>query len=283
MRFSASRLTTWMHCPLQAKFKYIDRLPEQQNAKASFGTCIHHALEQYNHTADLELAKATFRDVWEHPEKLGVAPDYWPKFTTYSSLLSRGLQILDEYHEKQKWDSRDVLATEHRFLVPMGEHEITGVVDLLEIRKSGRGKDLLRIVDYKSSSRKPTLAELALNVQFSMYDYASREPEFWVGNGPDFPGIPNGEWMYETLADLPRRNIWYHLWGNAEIDAGSREPEDFMRMYRAFQQIERAIDNEVFVPDISGASCTVCAYAGDPCPVVIPDRQAVLEEEAAWL
>lgn len=285
MRFSATRIQTWMDCSLQAKYKYIDRLESPQNAKASFGTCIHHALEIYNQTGDNELAKATFTDVWHHPEKLGVAPDVWPRYTTYSGLRDRGLQILDSHHEKLSWDDRQVLGTEHRFLVPIGDHELTGAIDLLDIRRSGRGKNVLRVTDYKTSTKKPTQAELALNIQMTTYVYATYQPEFWLGNGPEFPPIAHGAELWEELADMPRRAIWYALWTNTEIDAGARDDEDFLRMYRALDEIEKAIEREVFVPDISGSTCTFCAFVADPCPftVIPPRREEIAEEEDAWL
>lgn len=277
-----SRLKTWMQCPLQAHFKYDQKLPSRVNAKASFGRIIHHCLEILNLTNDLDQALEAFKDLWHNPEKLDATPDYWPKYTTYSSLRARGIEILQEHHEKHKWDSRQVLATEHRFLVPIGDHELTGVVDCLDLMRSGKGKDLLRIVDYKTSSRKPSMAELALDVQGTVYDYASRQPEFWLGNTEDFPAMTNGEWLWETLRDVPRRFIWYHLWGNAAIDGGSRDAEDFERLYRLMDQIARAVELEVFVPNISGESCGICDYVKE-CGLAIPTANELFEEEDAWI
>jgi hypothetical protein len=283
-RYSASRLKTWMDCSLQAHFHYDEKLPGQPNAKAVFGTCIHQALELYNNTANLEAALALFKDLWHNPEKVGSPVDtlVWPKMTTYGGLRDRGIAILKDVDARLHWDSRDVIAAEHRFLVPFGDFELTGVVDLLETRRSGKGKNLLRIVDYKTSSRQPNTAELALDVQFTIYLFASTQREFWVGNGPDFPGLPNGEWLYETLSDMPRRAIWYALWTQKEIDAGPRDDADFMRLYRVVQQIDRATQLEVWVPHI-GEACQLCAYANGPCPVEIPTRDQLAAQDDAWL
>lgn len=282
IRFRQSLLKQWMACSLQAKFSSIDKLPRRQNAKASFGTIIHACLERYQHTGDVEAAVEMFLDNWHNPEKLGVTPEYWPRFTSFGSLRQRGIEILRSYHDSMRWDEREVIATEHRFLVPFGRHELEGTADLLEVRRSGKGKTLLRVCDFKTNTRKPSFAELALDIQFTVYVYASMQREFWVGNGPDFPGLPNGEWLFETLKELPRRGIWIHLWDNAaEIDAGGRDQTDFERLYRLCEEIERAIDAQVFVPSI-GSACGICDFADGPCPVAVP-AAPLSANENAWI
>lgn len=166
MILSASTLRLWQECSLKAKFTKIDNLPTIMNAKASFGTCIHHALELYNQTGNIDLAIAIFRDTWHNPEKLGVTPVKWPKFTSFEGLLQRGVECLQNYHDNLRWDGREVVFTEHPFLVPFGRHWLRGVVDLGEVRVSGKGKPLFRIVDYKTNSQAPTRAALNLDIQF---------------------------------------------------------------------------------------------------------------------
>lgn len=281
MRFSASRCKKWMACPLQAHFHYDLNLPTKQNAKATFGTCIHHALELYNKTGSLDAAIEDFKTYWHSPEKLGVAPDTWPKMTSYAGLRERGIEILKTFHDNCKWDGREVIATEHPFLVPFGRHELTGYVDLLEIRTSGRGKNLLRIVDYKTNSKQPYLAELHLDLQFTVYCYASLQPEFWMGNGPQFPAIPNGEFRYEMLKDMKRRPIWFHLWGPKELDAGDRDEADFMRLYRLVNEIEKADAAGIHIPRI-GEACGLCDY-NEPCGTPIPKREEIAEDQDSWI
>jgi CRISPR/Cas system-associated exonuclease Cas4 (RecB family) len=265
-------MTTYMSCPLQAKFREIIKLPYQQNAKASFGSIIHKCLDEYNHTGDIDTALSNFKKWWHEPELLGVAPDYWPKFTTYSSLRTRGIEILEEYHKKNKWETRKVVATEHRFCVPFGEHELSGIVDLLEVKKDGKGQKVLNVIDYKTNSTAPSKTNLRLNIQFTTYVYAAMQPEFWFGNGEDkYPPIPEADKWFSSLQDAKRRGVWYHLWTNKAIDAGDRDDEDFMRLYRCCVEIEKAIKNDVYVPNISGESCTFCDYI-EPCGLPINPR-----------
>jgi RecB family exonuclease len=273
MRFSASMLRTYMDCQLQARFKYFDNLPDVQNAAASFGSCVHHALEFYNKTGDLDAALETFEKVWYDPALLGVEPQTWPKYTSFGSYKQQGLEILREYDAKQKWETRTIIATEHKFLVPFGKHELSGIVDLIELKKGAKGKDTLRIVDYKTSSKQPSKIMLNVNVQFTIYEYASHHPQFWLGHGEKYPPVPQADEAFlAALENTPRRCVWYHLKGNKELDAGQRGDQDYLRLYRACSEIERSIEAGVFVPDISGETCTYCPYV-EPCGLPIPSRE----------
>lgn len=291
MRFSASRIKQWMTCPLQAHFHYDLHVPvERINAKATFGTIIHTALEHYNNHRDPVAAEKIFIDLWHNPEKVGapVSQMWWPRGNNFGNLKERGVNIIRDFHERCEWDKRTVIATEHPFLVPFGEHELTGYVDLLEVRQSGKGKNLLRVVDYKTAARQPNMGELALDVQFTIYLYASTCPEFWFGRtledgtpDPDYPPIPNAEWMHSMYDDLDRRSIWYHLWTQKEIDAGPRDDSDFMRLYRVVCEIAKASEAGIHVPKL-GENCTLCDYR-DPCGVEIPTREELIAQDSAWI
>lgn len=261
MRVSASKLKTWISCPLQARFRYIDRIhKEGTNAYAAFGSCVHHALENYNTYGNVTDAVDVFCDVWDNPAKIDSAIEAWPPGINYSGALQRGKNMIRGYHEKQQWETRTVLAAEHKFLVPFGSYEMQGVVDLVELKQSGKGQRTVRVIDFKTSRKAPSRDTLRLDVQFTAYDYAARQKEFWVGNGKEFPALDNGEYWWEMLKDLPTRTFWYHLEGQKDIDAGARDEQDYMRLYRVCQMMERAEQHNVFVPNISGESCTYCPY-----------------------
>lgn len=266
MRLSASRMATWMTCPLQAKFQYTDKLPRQQNAAATFGTCIHKALEEYNNSlGNLDLALRVFKQWWGNPERYGIEPEVWPKYAkTFGGYMAAGVEALKSYDAQQKWTKRQLIGTEISFLVPFGDYELTGVIDLAEFTKNRKGEEVLRITDYKTNARKPFVTALKTNIQFTVYAYASEQKEFWTGSGPDFPGIPNGEWWYEMYKDYPRDNVWFGVMQGKGWDAGRRGEDDYMRLYRVAKEIEKAIDHNVYVPNISGDSCGICSYRG-PC------------------
>jgi hypothetical protein len=280
MRFSASLIRKWMTCPLQVKFDLeVDR-PESVNAKTMYGSFIHEALEHYNNTGNIDEAKTLFLYSWENmPE-----PDWWPRGSTFHGLRQKGEETLDEYHNKHQWETRQIIGAEHRFCVPMGDHELSGIVDLLEIRKNSKGKPTLCVVDYKSAGKKPSMVSLGFDIQFTAYVYASLQPEFWFGRDElnsegeqKYTPIPNAEDMWDYVQTLPREAIWYHLNDNKEIPAGHRNQGDYDRLYRCMEEIANAIDKGVFVPNISADTCQWCPYT-DICTVVSPVRDRLDQE-----
>jgi hypothetical protein len=159
VRFRQSQLRVWMACPLQAYFQEYANLPRKQGSKAMFGTCVHAALEYYNRTGDVDMAKKLFLEAWENPATIGQPEvEIWNKFTTYGGLRQRGIEILNTYHDRMKIEERTVIVAEHTFLVPFGQHELTGTADLVSVRKNHRGKQILALEDYKClTPRTPVL------------------------------------------------------------------------------------------------------------------------------
>lgn len=280
-RFSASRIKVWEECPLRAHYRYDQGLPGRQNAKASFGTIVHAALQHYNdHGNDYDGARRLFLDLWAHPEKAGVEPDYWPKFTSYGGLRSKGLEVLENVHASYRFTNRTVIGTEVPFVVPFGDYELTGFIDLVEVAKSGTGTELLKVVDYKSNSRDPSASALALDIQFTCYAYAVGQEVFWVGNGtPECPGVENGAWLWETVGKMATaRCVWYSLWNKREIDAGPRLQADFERLYKVLDAIDASDAAGIHLPRI-GEACTWCDYT-EECRMEIPVALQGLVEPA---
>ncbi len=269
MRYSASMIKTWMTCPLQAKFKKILDVPELRHAKTSYGSCMHDAIETYNTTGDLEAAVERFKEIWEDPSLIDAEIDLWPSTISWGELRSRGIRCLIKFDEDSKWESRDILAAEHKFVVPYGEHTMSGIIDSLELIGSRAAPKELRVVDYKTSSRTPTRIELRFDIQFTIYMYATEQSEFWED-------IKDGEELFESLRHTPRRGLWYSLWNHKMTDVGPREDIDLMRLHRCMLEIEQAIEKEVYVPNISADSCMWCGYT-DYCAVTIPLVEIVRE------
>lgn len=267
MRISFSVLSVWMSCPLQAKRKFIERLPEKPlNAKTYFGSAVHHSFEVYHKSNfNVELAVSAFKKAWSDPETLGVDPTTmtWAKYYSFGSLMEKGIAAIREYDEKSKWDSkRIVLSAESKFEVPIGPHTLSGIVDVLQLRRDSKGRENLSIIDLKTGAV-PTVASLELNVQFTAYHYASYQPEFW-------DSIPGGRLWFKELENVPRTAIWYDVMNARERLVGPRSQADYERMYGAICEIANAIEKEVFVPNISGSSCSWCSYTKE-CGITIPE------------
>lgn len=284
--FSASRLGTWMDCALQAHFQYDLRIQTPQNAASTFGTVLHLAMEHFNDTGDFDGAMQTFKDYWQFPDRIGLDPGYWPKNTSWNSYNDLGKDIITEALKAQKWTPTNVIGTEVMFLVPMGRFWLRGRIDLLDLAMSGKGVQTLRVIDYKSKYKKPTKAELLLDVQFTIYLWAVRQKEFWLGvpGNPEYPGLGpvDGPRMYEQIMELTHRAIWYHLRTQSEIDAGPRADDDFERLYRLLLEVDKADEAGIHIPRI-GDACSLCDFRAE-CPMEIPASLAIDEDDPeAWI
>lgn len=267
-------LKTWMTCPKQAHFKDILNMPESQHCKTTYGTCIHDALEVLNNTRDLRKAQQRFLTTWDNPAILDAEIDVWPANMTWGSLKVRGLEALANYEELEGWNTKKILATEHKFVVPFGEHTLSGIVDSLEVQGSGKAARLY-VVDYKTSSYFPTHIELRTNIQFTIYMYAATQPEFWEG-------IEDGKKHFEKYRGLDVKGVWYSMWHGRKTEVGRRTDLDLMRLYRLLTEIEKAIEHDVYVPSISADSCIYCPYT-EICGVAIPIVEDINDERAVRL
>lgn len=285
IRLSASKMQTWIKCPLQAKFKYIDLLEDKQGAAATFGSCVHKAMEHYVIHHDVEVAVKIFKAAWHKPLRYGIPePQVWYKGQSFGGYMKAGEDAIRAFHQQARWKKTTFIATEHPFLVPFGDDfELTGYVDLIEVSKDSKGQERLSLLDFKTSKKKPIVSELRGNVQFTVYDYASTRPEFWLGSGdPRFPPMPNGDWWWTFTKDMPRQNLWYGLMQGQAWDAGERDQADFERLHRVASEIKRALEYEVFVPNLSGLSCSQCPYTKecrlpfDPDKVWSEDRETTI-------
>jgi hypothetical protein len=279
---SASQLGTWSDCALRGKFHYIDKLPQQQSGAASYGTVMHYVIEQIDRGLGYAEAKLLFERLWREPERLGVKPDYFPTRTSYDSYRRKGLATIDGYQEMRMWGKPRIIAHEYPFLVPIGDHEIRGVIDRLELRSVGSA-DVLCITDLKTAARKPTKFDLRTNIQFTTYFYATLQKQFWTGikDSPKYLGFRDGEELFEHFKDVRRVGVYLMLGEScSELDVGDRGDMDFEHLYRLISEVDHAVQQQVFIPRIGSDTCGNCDYF-DHCCITIPKPQldTQLDEE----
>jgi CRISPR/Cas system-associated exonuclease Cas4 (RecB family) len=254
----------WMSCPLQVKLAQEHDVPTLVSGNMAFGTAIHSALEAYNEGLDVDTTVNFFLKSWENPELVNNEIDYWFPRTSWGSFRERGIQIINEYHLTRQWDARKIVGTEHRFCVSFGNHMLSGIVDYLEYEVA---TGTLYVIDLKSG-RRPNKDQLHVDPQFSSYLWAVQQREFWVGNpdeGERYAGFENGEELFTKFRDSTHVGIWYDLQNNKEYDVGPRSDQDFARLHHCCDEIEKAILNNVYVPDISGDTCKWCDFK-EVCP-----------------
>lgn len=253
-----STIKQFMECSLRFKFA-SEGAPRTQSSAMSFGTVIHECVEYMERliAAGIQdvLAKSQtkFDVMWTNLGNYDLAYDYMLPRNTHQGYSDLGHKILRDWFQLTQWESDIVLAHEYLFTVPMGDHVLSGTADKVVLREIAPGIWAVVIIDFKTGAKQPTRDYLRHDLQFTLYCYASTQPEFWVN-------IPDGERLFEELKDAPRMGEWVHLRNTRRIPAGERNEIDYNRLRYAIDQIEAAIATGIFVPDISGATCEYCEF-----------------------
>lgn len=253
MRVSPSRIKTFGDCANQYKYQYVLKLPGQTyGALTVLGTVFHYAVEVYElYDNDIDLAVKTFRYYWNHTEELGQEIDWYPPRTSHQSLESRGVDMLERYHDLSPWKGGELVGTEVEFVVPLGKHELHGYIDKLFYRPQ---KDELQVIDFKTGSSVPK--RLRYNLQFTCYLYATTRPEFWTQ-------VPGWEDFWSTAVELKVQGQWFHARNNKMFNVGYRNDSDYKRLLLAVDQMEAAIENNIFPLTIEGQACGWCPWLDD--------------------
>ncbi|BCM94129.1 hypothetical protein IAD21_06032 [Abditibacteriota bacterium] len=235
--WSATRLKTYLTCPRQFKYVYVDGIPAIPTAPLVFGGALHEALcfgheqqmisGQLPPTASL-LARfdALWQDALETDE-----PFFRAGGLTPPQYVRTGHEILRAYAAAPD-NATAPLAAELAFELEIGGYGFTGVVDRLD-----EGKDGLVIVDFKSGARKPTKADLEGDLQFTLYALA-----------------------IEGMLGRPvERVVHYHLRDGSRFDVMPSKERSEQLLVQVVPQVDGAISQGEFAPK-AGYWCNWCHY-----------------------
>lgn len=296
-----SDLGSYQRCAQQKKLRDDAEAGGDQGDTLSatvYGTVIHHAahvLETLHHegrTDALDVALATFSHYWM-PENIGeLEPggiSIWLPRQTYGGLRERGLRALRDYYALLVDDTEStLLALEYQFAVPLiidgVQHTLTGTIDRLAVRHY-KAFPYISVEDFKSGKQPRFLRWAA---QWTVYSYATTQPEFWTGFPTETIDAINAMLarkrkkvaLYDDgLHGLPlmgRRGRWINFHENSISDCGWRAEQDYARLRVALREYVKAVEHEVYPLTLSGETCMFCpfAYNGACGGVPVPDEDS---------
>ncbi len=247
--YSPSRISTYESCPRQYKYRYIDRIPrDEESIEAFLGSRVHEALNKLYR--DLQLDKdpslPDLLDYYEwdwgrrwHDQVRIVKQDY--SIDHYKRL---GKRCLENYYQAHKpFDRGQTLGLEHRVTSSLdadGRYRIQGYIDRLVSTGSGR----YEIHDYKTSGRLPVQDEIDADRQLALYQ---------LGVERVWPDVEQVEL------------VWHYLAFDKELRS-RRTPEALDKLKtKTIALIDRIETDTEFRP-IKTNLCHWCAYK-DICPV----------------
>lgn len=176
--------------------QYIDRIPQENNAYAEFGTHCHGILERW---AKGDLMSFELADAYE-TEYAAAVRHYFPPFP--KGLAGKYFEEGKAYFERfDGFGDAEILSVEERFEIDICGHPFVGVADLVLREKDGG----ITIIDHKSKSMQTMKKELALYKR-QLYLYAAYAKQRF-GEYPKL--LRFNMFRYDTFVDEPFNMVAY--------------------------------------------------------------------------
>jgi len=247
--YSHSRLSTYEKCPLQYRFRYLDRIKRDvQSIEAFMGNRVHEALEKLyrdlmmSRCPSLDELVALYQRSWREnfSDRIKIVK------TEYTAEHYRqvGERCLVGYYRRyEPFDDGQTLGLEDRIqlsLDPAGRYQLQGYIDRLV--RSGGG--VYEIHDYKTGGSLPSDADLRKDRQLTLYQMAVQK------RFPDAHDI---------------RLVWHYLAFDQKLTS-ARTPEEVEQHRRQTIGLIDSIEETKAFPPRESALCRWCEYR-DICPV----------------
>lgn len=147
MNFSYSKLTTFEECRYAYDCLYNNHMKPCSNVFADYGSFMHSCIESYykgeNTKNDLIFKyQAEYDDAINNPIRFYFSPS---QYKDYSQIYyDKGFESILNLEPFEQ----EIVAVEQKFEMPFGNHNFTGIIDLIL-----RDNDDFIIVDHKSSNK----------------------------------------------------------------------------------------------------------------------------------
>ena len=241
--YSHSRLSTFENCPLQYKFKYIDKIkPDFENSiEGLLGTKVHDTLEwlyneiKANNLPELDDAINYYIQKWNK--------DYNPTIKIVKDLpaqeyFQKGIQFIIDYFKTHHPFIDGTLETEKKIFINLdneGRYKLIGFIDRLVHNKD---TNIFEIHDYKTSNSLKSQAELDNDRQLALYSLAIKH---------EFP----------QAHDI--HLIWHFLAFNKKI-ISKRTDEQLEELKQEIIKKINLIESTTEFPPQVSILCKWCAY-----------------------
>ncbi len=247
--YSHSRLSTFEKCPLQYRFRYLDRIKrDTQGIEAFAGNRVHEVLEKLyrdllmSRRPSLDELVSLYHRNWEEAfsDKVTIVKTEY----TADHYRKVGERCVKGYYRRyEPFDQATTLGLEEKVQLSLdadGRYQMQGYIDRLA--RAGHG--VYEIHDYKTSSSLPSDADLRKDRQLTLYQMAV-EKRF-----PDVQEV---------------RLVWHYLAFDQELTS-ARTPAEVDEQRRQTMRLIDAIERTREFPPKESALCRWCEYRGI-CPV----------------
>jgi len=238
--FSITQLTTYLSCPAQYRYSYVENLPwEFQSADLVFGNVCHQTIAHFhNHRCELDQMVADFERRWE--TAVGNTENLRFSSIDAKQLTTRGKRLMEIYHQMFS----EVVAddVELFFELPMldlatgqyAQQTIQGRIDLVSEAT---------VYELKTSSKSYNQAQADESLQLTFYSWAYQY----------LYGKPAKELKLIALVKTQTPKI--------QVLETNRQMSDFTRLYNLMTGVISAIEKGIFYPNpMSLYGCQNCQF-----------------------
>jgi CRISPR/Cas system-associated exonuclease Cas4 (RecB family) len=245
---SISQLTTYLQCPRQYYFQYIQTIPWKSTPPAVvFGDIAHKAIEAINRSLingskviDKDEAIAIFNSGWL--EKVESENIQWKCPDESADLLTKGMELIGLYHDNFKISKAREVELEFRLPIIdtatslfIESHDLVGKIDAIS--------EIGTIIEIKTNSKTPSQLDVDTNMQLTLYSYAYRM----------LYGQPEDKLMVISLVKTKEPQL-------VSLKT-TRNEASYTRLFRLIDSVLKAIDTGLFYCNqLNIWGCRSCQY-----------------------
>lgn len=168
LKLSYSAINTYETCPLQYRYRYIERLPTEPKPALSFGKSLHEALRWFHSPPTPH--PCSLSEFIEYLEYCWLSEGY-SSAEEEAKYFYQAKSTLELYYRNNIESFRIPAALEQKFSIDMGDYNLTGVIDRVDIDEDGN----FEVIDYKTNRRLPPVRSLESNLQLPIYHIACEQ------------------------------------------------------------------------------------------------------------
>lgn len=250
VELNPSRLQTYLDCPRQYRFRYVDHRPERRSfPQTSLGRSVHRALRDFYALPGVERTLPTLlrqmRDAWD--------PTGYRTSVEAEAGLARAEEMMRVYFGMEDHAKVRAIALESKFSVqrPAAGIYVWGRIDRLD----DYGDEYV-IVDYKTGTFRQDPASVETSLPLSLYAMA-------VG---------------EQFRQKVSRIVLFHLATGERVET-RRDPDRLIADWKRLEEVGRKIRTDEEMAPEPGALCRWCDFLA-ACPEgreqVGPDAPALM-------
>jgi len=253
---SPSQAESYLTCPRLYAFRRWLNVDNAGAVYLDFGTLVHNVLEEVEQAAlDRDDPHGTLDEALEALDRR-FDPGAYGGEPWAGAWYAKAIRVLTHLYDAWPGDGR-VAAVEHGVEMEIAGTRWRGRIDRVEREDRAGSKPLLRIVDYKTGTNMPTVADAGRSVQLGFYLIAAREdPEL------------------SALGAFDAAELWFPAIKSASVTTRKLDVERLDEVAAAMQQAADGIVAEDWTP-VTNRQCERCPVRS-VCPEWPEGREAYL-------